>query len=180
MVFMLRSLKSNTLLSATLILCIVLILTGCEKKYAEDESKVVINEIMPSNLSTVADPAGEYDDWIELFNKTSEEQDISGWFLSDSKSNYTKFMFPAHTKISGYGYLIIWADQDTTQSGLHAGFKLSAEGEKVVLSYPDGNKADLAEYPASSLELSYSRNPDGSGTFRWQLPTFGRSNNDYN
>lgn len=177
---MLRSLKSNTLHSVNMILGIVLILSGCEKKYAEDESKVVINEIMPSNLSTVADPSGEYDDWIEIFNKTSEEQDISGWYLSDSKSNYTKFRFPAHTKISAHGFLIIWVDQDTTQTGLHAGFKLSAGGEKVVLSYSDGNKADLAEYPASSLELSYSRNPDGSGTFRWQLPTFGRSNNDYN
>ncbi len=156
---------------------VVFILSGCEKKYAEEERKIVINEIMPVNKTTATDQYGEYDDWIELYNKSSERQDISGWFLSDSKSEPAKYRFPPKTVINGNGFLIIWADADTMQNGLHAGFKLSAEGEKVILSYPDGDKVDLVEYPPSSLELSYSRNPDGTGSFRWQLPSFSGSNN---
>ena len=155
----------------------VYILTACEKKYAEEERKIVINEIMPVNTTTATDQDGEYDDWIELCNISSERQDISGWLLSDSKSEPAKYRFPPKTIINGNGFLIIWVDADTMQNGLHAGFKLSAEGEKVILSYPDGDKVDLVEYPPSSLELSYSRNPDGRGSFRWQLPTFSGSNN---
>ena len=64
----------------------VYILTACEKKYAEEERKIVINEIMPVNTTTATDQVGEYDDWIELYNISSERQDISGWLLSDSKS----------------------------------------------------------------------------------------------
>ena len=32
---------------------------------------IVINEFMADNGTTITDPAGEYDDWIELYNPTS-------------------------------------------------------------------------------------------------------------
>jgi hypothetical protein len=35
---------------------------------------------------------------------------------------------------------------------------------------------DEAVYPPHDLELSYSRNPDGTGDFKWQNPTFNKSN----
>ena len=38
---------------------------------------LVINEVMPSNTSNIADEFGEYDDWIELFNAGSTSQDLS-------------------------------------------------------------------------------------------------------
>jgi hypothetical protein len=170
----------NIKYSVHFLLAGTILLAGCEKKYAEDERKVSINEIMPYNKSAVADPAGEYDDWIELCNLSSDEQDISGWYLSDSKSDRTKYRFPASTRIEPGGYIIIWCDNDSTQAGLHAGFKLSTDGEKVILSYRDGKTVDKVEYPAFSLEMSYSRFPDGTGDFRWQLYTFLMSNNSSN
>src|SRR6185503_16434557 len=33
---------------------------------------VILNEFMASNTSTIADPQGEYDDWIELHNLTDQ------------------------------------------------------------------------------------------------------------
>ena len=38
---------------------------------------VVINEFMASNGETLADPQGEYDDWIELHNPTTSAIDLA-------------------------------------------------------------------------------------------------------
>jgi hypothetical protein len=150
---------------------------SCKKIYSPKYSEVVINELMPFNNTTVTDNYGEFDDWIELFNLSSSAKDISGFWLSDSKSHNTKWQFPSGTTISGNGYLIIWADKDTTQLGLHANFKLSSSGEKVVLSNAESIIVDDIDFSIQAQELSYSRVPNGTGTFRWQKPTYNRSNN---
>jgi hypothetical protein len=155
-------------------LIITVLSFSCKKTY--DIDAVVINELMAVNSVTAADQNGQFDDWIELHNITPDQVDISGYYLSDSKSNPTKWKVPAGTSIPPYGYLIFWADKDTTQSGLHTNFKLSSTGENLVLSKPDKSTLDKVTYPAQTLELSYSRYPDGSGEFRWQNPSFGRGN----
>lgn len=161
-----------------LIFCTIFLLTqnSCEKTYAPSMSGIVINELLPVNSNIVPDQNGEYDDWIELFNKSSAVVDISGYYLTDSKKNLVKWKFPEGTIIEGKGFLIIWADEDTTQRGLHSNFKLSSSGEKVLLSKPDLTVIDHVEYPALTQQLSYSRVPDGSGSFIWQTPTFSSSN----
>lgn len=159
-------------------LAILLILFGCEKKTDNPHNVVVINELMPVNTTVVSDPDGDFDDWIELYNKSSEAQDLSGWFLSDNEKYISKWQFPPATTIAGKGYLIIWADDESSQIGLHASFKLSSLGEELVLSDRNGNLIDKVLYPAQTLELSYSRNPDGEGAFKWQIPTFSRTNNN--
>jgi hypothetical protein len=148
------------------------------KKYRDNLSDVVINEIMPVNSSTAADQDGEYDDWIELYNQTASAVDLSGYYLSDNKKNPAKWQFPQGTSITGNGYLIIWTDSDSTQPGLHTNFKLSSTGEDAVLSKPDETIVDKTSFPSVSQtgESSYSRVPDGIGSFNWQTPTFNKSN----
>ena len=107
---------------------------------------------------------------------TGSAVDLSGYYLSDSKKKLSKWQFPQGTSIAGNGYLIIWADKDTTQFGLHANFKLSSGGEEVLLSKPDVSVIDKVVFPAQNLELSFSRSPNGTGSFKWQTPTFNRSN----
>jgi hypothetical protein len=152
-------------------------LSSCEKTKEPLVKDVVINEIMPVNTTTIADQNGEFDDWIELYNLSSSIIDISGYYLSDNKTKVTKWHFPPGTSISGNGYLIIWADDDTTQLGLHSNFKLSSLGEEVVLAQPDRTIIDEIVFPGQVLELSYSRLPNGTGEFIWQIPTFGKTNN---
>src|SRR5205085_6992076 len=99
---------------------------------------VVINEFMASNTSTIADPQGEFDDWIELHNITDQPVSLAGRYLSDETNNPRKWQFPAGTIIPPDGYLIVWADEDTLASpGLHASFKLSASGEQIFLTDTD-------------------------------------------
>jgi hypothetical protein len=161
-----------------LFLCLIILIIqySCEKTKDPTVGDIVVNELMSLNSSVVADQNGEYDDWIELFNLSAATMDISGYYLTDNKSNLLKWQIPPATSIAGNGYLIIWADNDTTQTGLHANFKLSADGEVVVLSNPDGTVIDEIVYPAQTLELSYSRHPNGTGTFKWQNATFERTN----
>jgi hypothetical protein len=140
---------------------------------------IVINEVMPSNSTIAADQNGEYDDWIELYNNSAASVDLAGYYLTDNSGKLTKWKFPSNTIVAGNGYLIVWADKDTLQSGLHTNFKLSADGEKLYLLTPEIGIADQMKYGAadSTKELSYARVPNGTGAFSWQTPTFGKTNN---
>ena len=100
--------------------------------------------------------------------------DTSGFYLSDSKKETAKWKFPTGTIIGKNGYLIIWADGDSTQTGLHTNYKLSADGENIVLLSPSQEVINLVEYPATVLEQSYARVPNDNGNFKWSIPTFNK------
>lgn len=154
----------------------LLILISCKKTYENGDPTLVINEVMPVNSSTVADQNGEFDDWIELYNLSTTGINMSGYYLSDSKKDVTKWKFPEGTTLGSHSYLIIWADNDTLEAGLHANFKLSSAGEDVVLSDSHGQQLDKMSFPAQELQLTWSRVPNGTGPFKWQSPTYNRSN----
>lgn len=139
-------------------------------------SGVVVNELMASNTSTVADQDGDYDDWVELYNNGPEDADLSGWFLSDNPASPRKWAFPQGTILPAGSYLIVWADEDDDQAGLHADFKLSKSGESVILSDPDGIVIDQVDFGAQQDDMGYARVPNGTGDFVIQAPTFGVSN----
>jgi hypothetical protein len=105
-----------------------------------DNFPVVINELMASNKTTINDPQGEYDDWIELFNKGNEDINLTGMYLSDKTDNPKKWQFPENTIIKAGGYLILWADENSKATpGIHMNFKLSADGEVVLFTDNDNN-----------------------------------------
>lgn len=150
---------------------------SCTKDNIEIETKIVINELLPKNQSYGKDQNGQYDDWIELYNPNEENVDLSGYFLSDSKKSPTKWKFPAGTIINKKDYLIVWADKDTLQAGLHTNYKLSSGGESVILSSPDKKIIDQVEFTATEFQQSFARIPNGTGVFRWGVPTFNGPNN---
>lgn len=53
-------------------------------------SAVVINELMAKNRSTIADGAGKYSDYIELYNSSDAAVDLSDWHLTDDATNRTR------------------------------------------------------------------------------------------
>ena len=156
---------------------IVFIQESCNRNDEGNPDKtVVINEFMAVNTITVADQDGEYDDWIEFFNLADHEIDLTGYYLTESKKNLTRWKFPQGTSITARGYLVVWADKDTTQFGLHANFKLSSLGERVIILSPALEVLDKVEYDAQTKELAYARVPNGTGAFVWQAATFGYNN----
>ena len=147
-----------------------------QDEITDNSKSVIINELLPKNSENGSDQDGEYDDWIELYNTSNEDLDISGYYLTDSKKDITKWKFPEGTTIKQNSYLIVWADGDSTQSGLHTNFKLSADGENVVLLTPEQDVINLVEYPTTLIEQSWARIPNATGDFKWSTPTFNKKN----
>jgi len=140
------------------------ILTQGGTGYGRDIS-LVINEVMASNSSTNTDPQGQYDDWIEIYNYGSISVDAGGLYLTDNPANPTKWQIPVNdpavTTITPQSYLVIWADEDVEDEGLHADFKLSADGETVCLFDIDGTSLlDSMTFPQLPSDVSYGRYPD--------------------
>ena len=140
-------------------------------------NEIVINELMANNQSVVADQDGEYDDWIELYNTSSYDVSTGGLHLSDDHLNLLKWPIP-NLVIPPDNYLIIWADSDSEQDGLHANFKLSSGGEALYLSYDSTTILDDLIFFNQTIDLAYGRSPNGTGNFTELSPTFN-GNNDF-
>ena len=136
---------------------------------------VVINEVMAKNEFTHADQNEQYDDWIELFNTTNYKISTAGMFLSDDVSNPTKWEMP-DLVIDPGKYVIVWADEDTTQAGYHTNFKLDGDGDSLWLSYGNGTVLDSVEFSVQYAVVSYGRFPNGTGNFQELYPTFNDKN----
>jgi hypothetical protein len=147
------------------------------KPQIASNSSIVINELMASNSVSIADEAGQFEDWIELYNTSSSTVDISNYFISDDTLNYTKFQIPTGTSMPGNSYLILWADEDGSQGPLHTNFKLSASnGEKLFLLNSNREILDNVSFGAQSMDIAYARIPNGTGNFVSQQHTFNRNN----
>jgi len=137
---------------------------------------VVLNELCAVNNSIWVDEQGEYEDWIELYNNSSNSVSLNGYYLSDDNSNLTKWMFP-DTSIAANSYMIIWADNDVLDPGLHAGFKLSAVGEAIFLSDSSGNLIDEVVFGQQSPGVTtYARIPNGTGPWQYVKSSHGMYN----
>lgn len=141
---------------------------------------VVINEFMANNAdeSPWNDQDSEHDDWIELYNNTSNSINLSNYFLSDSPSFIHKWEFP-DVSIPANGYLIVWADKDPQQEGIHTKFNLDSDGDEIFLSYLDGTIVDSISYDTEQGEnQSLSRIPNGTGDFISTEVTFNAENSE--
>ncbi|MHC4440359.1 MAG: CotH kinase family protein, partial [Planctomycetota bacterium] len=143
---------------------------------------LAINELMVSNSNVIRDPQGQYDDWIEIHNYGLEAIDIGGMYLTDNLSDATKWRISADnsaiTTIPAGGYLLIWADNDTSDSGLHANFKLSADGEEIGLFDTDGFALiDSIDFAEQTTDISYGRFPDAGDYWQnFETPSPGAQN----
>ena len=71
-------------------------------------SQVIINEYSASNLSEFTDNYQLEEDWIELYNTSINDLDLSGYFLSDDETNPTKWIVPEGIIIPGTRYITFW------------------------------------------------------------------------
>lgn len=116
------------------------------------QTNFVMNEIYSKGTST--DP-----DWIEIFNLSSSDLDISGYNIYDEGGligTKPKKIFLSGSIIPANGFLVIVTD-DTSASG----FGLSSNGETVWIENTTGFVVDSVTFPALQATESYSRVPDG-------------------
>jgi len=131
----------------------------------EVDENLYINELYPSSG----------DDWIELYNASDKQKDISGYKIYDDETQ--KYTLPAGTIIGSKTFIVLICDN--TATGLHTNFKLSASGETIFLENASGKIIDKVEYPALNNGESYGRYPDGTATLAISgNSTQGKSNGD--
>jgi hypothetical protein len=190
---------------------LVPLLMGCGSKdesrglLASGGSLVRINEIQASGNSEFVDEAGDYDDWIELYNGGKHDAPLGGYFITDNPDRPFKHMLLPEVVVPAGGFLVLFADDPSRTKlellpdpWLHLPFKLSGLGESVYLRDPDGDLVDGIDYgpipyyltpltsgppqgtcrdPDYACAYSYARFPDGSGAFAWcEPPTPEKSN----
>ncbi len=132
-------------------------------------AQVVINEVLP-------DPSGEetQEEWVELFNKGSEEVDVEGFVLKDA-ANHDLTINSSHvdgsTQIPANSWLLI------KRNG-HSTFSLNNTNDETIKLYDqEVNLLDTFTYTDSTTDKSWGRIPDGGGINSEELnPTPGGAN----
>ena len=149
---------------------------------ADESIGVTVNEFMPSNASTLIGPDGSYCDWIELYNATGSDVDLSGYGVSDSPTQPLKYTLPQGTIIPANGVLLVYCTGRETPDGadrIEAPFSLAAYTESVVFATPSGRILDQYDYTRADTDISYARDPDGVGEWKTtSQPTPGYTNNN--
>lgn len=141
---------------------------------------VAVNELMASNSSSTADPQGQYDDWIEIYNYGNSTVHLGGMYLTDNLSAPTKWKIPDDAAVAARNHIVIWADNDTGDAGLHANFKLDADGDQIALFDRDGvTLIDSIVFGAQTADVSYGCYPDGGDDRRFfAIASPGARNHD--
>ena len=144
-----------------------------------DAQDLIINEVMASNATTLADEDGDFEDWIELYNAGNGTVNLSGYGLSDDYHQPFRWILP-DVDIQAGGFLLIWAsgkNRKDPAGPLHTNFRISRDGEEVLLTRPDGTMQDEMVPTFIPTDVSYGRKPDGADHwFYFEEPTPGESN----
>lgn len=158
-------------------------LTACFEPIEREEGQtagippVRINEVSAGNDVFVNDYF-KRNDWIEIYNTTSEPVDLAGCYLSNDPQRPEMWAIEGpQTVIEPHGYLVIWCDKLEPISQLHAPFKIAAEGSTLTLTAQDGSWSDSFEYPLHDGNSSIGRYPDGANQlYSMTFPTIGKHN----
>jgi hypothetical protein len=143
------------------------------------DGSLFINEFLAKNETGITDEAGEFEDWIEIYNPSGTSVDLDGYSLTDDLTDLQQWQFPPTTLPAG-GYLIVWCDGDPGDGPLHSNFKLGASGEEIGLSGPVSAGSPLIDsyiFGPQSADISEGRVTDGAAVWTFfHAPTPGAAN----
>jgi hypothetical protein len=126
---------------------------------------LVINEFMADNDSTLADNFGEFEDYIELYNRGSQPVYLGDLYITDDLAETDKDKLPEVT-LAPKSYLLLWADSDSPQGDNHLNFKLSKNGEQIgIFTSPTAGAVpiDTLSFGPQTQDVSSGRLPNGTG-----------------
>ena len=137
-------------------------------------------------------------DWFELYNTTDTDLNVAGLYISDDIDDPLKFQIPTNSVLNtiapANGHIIVWADEMSPTTQLHAPFKLSnADGQLLLITSSDqfvnNNAAFFDAHPAlqsfadglTYIQHDYNqtvgRYPDGGNTYYlMSRPTIEKAN----
>ncbi len=118
------------------------------------------------------------EDWFELYNTDLNPVSLGGLYLSDAPGNPLVTQIPALSYIGGKGFTDFTAD-GTTLGFHHCNFKLSAGGDRIVLTNAAGTSTlDSVTFGPQTINVSQGRFPDGQAALALfpQTDSAGESN----
>lgn len=161
-------------------LWLTLLLSLCAP--ARSGAQVVLSEFQASNLKTLRDEDGNFEDWIEVCNVSAAPVDMGGWYLTDESGWLNKWQFPS-TNLAAGQFLVVFAsnkDRRVPGNPLHTNFKLATGGEYLALVKPDGITIATAyapSFPPQADDVSYGLPIMSSGQQAYfTVPTPGAAN----
>lgn len=150
-----------SLAALALLLLIGLLFSARQRSSHISESSfpVRINEIMSSNVR-YGNADGVFCDWVELYNSSSADIDISNYKLTD-KSNEARYTIPSGTILPSGAYYVVYCLPDA-QSPAYADFGISSKGhETIILMNRRNALVDLADTVALRDNQVMARDADG-------------------
>ncbi|MBQ6154654.1 lamin tail domain-containing protein, partial [bacterium] len=129
------------------------------------KAQLLINEIY-------ATPASGQEEWLEIYNPTSQAVSLAGWQIAESSGTTVKNFEPLaktnEATLSAYGFYDFVPAKVTLNNG----------GDTIYLFAPDNTQADSVTYPKLSTDQSYARLTDGDAS--WDVSTFiSRGSSNY-
>lgn len=135
---------------------------------APDLPRVVINEVVASNATGLADQDGDNPDWIELYNADEEPVSLAGWTISDDEERPDRWTFEGGTLEPGEHYLLFASGKDLPYAEPpHTNFRIARDGEPLLLSDDEGNTVDALPPTEIPTDVSWGRQPDGADSFHY-------------
>jgi hypothetical protein len=133
--------------------------------------QVYINEFCAKN-SILPDEAGEFDDWIELYNAGHDTVNLSGLYMTNSLLEPLAYKIPkargSETILPPGEFIILWADRQPEEGTLHLDFNLEKSGGEIaVVELVQGKPIVLDSVKYSQQYTNYSYGRYGDGTSRW-------------
>lgn len=129
------------------------------------DSPVKIVELMSSNDSYAPDENGVCHDYVTLRNDSGESVDLGGWFLSDTQQLPRMWRFPEGVTLPPGGTITLHCsglNRMEDPAHLHTSFRLSSEGEQVILSDSSGRPRDMVSFDLVKTDTAWIRGGDGS------------------
>ena len=157
--------------------CLAAALGACSTATAA--AAPVLTEGMNRNRTVLLDANGLGSDWVEIHNPGSVPLSLAGYTLSDSEKSPRKWAFPEDTVLQPDQYLVVFCsgEKEAVGSELHASFRISRQGEPILLSDPGGTVVSRLNIPALPEDLSCGPDPaDPDGVVFYPVPTPGGPN----
>lgn len=144
-------------------------------KFILNKKDLMINEVMNSNGSYLAQNGGEYYDWIEFKNNSKETINLSNYYITTNINNKTMYKLPdMELRPNEFYILMASGDENLSNSSYkHANFKISKSESLYLIK--DNNIVDSIFVASVPTGHSIGRN-DKSGFYYFSTPT-PKSNN---
>ena len=171
--------KRALLLVAVLVVLIAAITAAAVWLLPKPTGLPKFSEVMTSNREAYLHPQYGSVDWVEIWNPTDADIDLSGYgFTNDLKHHQFRYRFPEGVILKPGAYLVLYCTGGTEQSDSDpfcTGFNLSKDGEKLFLVTPMKVEADELIVPALETDTAYAKTEAGEFAVTG-YPTPGEAN----